>query len=120
MKLRFIVILRVEHLGCQPGAQQKFSHGARCKMLHTRNRMRFWRVADGSSGDGGIDGIISLHKLGLEKVYVQAKRWQQKVGRSEVRAFYGTLARQRATKGVFITNFAFTAHAMEFARSAEK
>ena len=84
--------------------------------------MRSRRVADGSSGGGGggIDDIISLHKLGLEKVYVQPKRWRQKVVDQKCRAFYGTPARQRAAKGVFITNFAFTAHAMEFACSAEK
>lgn len=74
----------------------------------------------GGSGDGGIDGIISLDKLGLEKVYVQAKRWQQTVGRPEVQAFYGALAGQRAAKGVFITTSAFTMQAAEFARSVER
>jgi restriction system protein len=74
----------------------------------------------GRSGDGGIDGIISLDKLGLEKVYVQAKRWQQIVGRPEVQAFYGALAGQRATKGVFITTSGFTSQAVEFARSVER
>ncbi|MEW6693757.1 MAG: restriction endonuclease [Pseudomonadota bacterium] len=73
----------------------------------------------GGSGDGGIDGIISLDKLGLEKVYVQAKRWQNTVGRPEIQAFYGALAGQRARKGVFITTSAFTAQALEFARSVE-
>lgn len=74
----------------------------------------------GKSGDGGIDGVISLDRLGLEKVYVQAKRWQNTVGRPEVHAFYGALAGQRATKGVFITTSTFTAHAVEFARSVER
>ena len=74
----------------------------------------------GRSGDGGIDGIISLDKLGLEKVYVQAKRWQQTVGRPEVQSFYGALAGQRATKGVFITTSGFTSQAIEFARSVER
>jgi restriction system protein len=74
----------------------------------------------GKSGDGGIDGIISLDRLGLEKVYVQAKRWQNTVGRPEVHAFYGALAGQRATKGVFITTSTFTAQAVEFARSVER
>lgn len=73
----------------------------------------------GGSGDGGIDGIISLDKLGLEKVYVQAKRWQASVGRPEIQAFYGALAGQRARRGVFITTSAFTAQALEFARSVE-
>lgn len=74
----------------------------------------------GRSGDGGIDGIISLDRLGLEKVYVQAKRWQGNVGRPEVQAFYGALAGQRAHKGVFITTSAFTQQAREFANSVER
>lgn len=74
----------------------------------------------GGTGDGGIDGVISLDKLGLEKVYVQAKRWQGSVGRPEVQAFYGALAGQRADKGVLITTSHFTAQAIEFARSVER
>jgi restriction system protein len=74
----------------------------------------------GGSGDGGIDGIISLDRLGFEKVYVQAKRWQSSVGRPEIQGFYGALAGQRANKGVFITTSTFTAQALEFARSVER
>ena len=74
----------------------------------------------GRSGDAGIDGIISLDRLGLEKVYVQAKRWQNSVGRPEVQAFYGALAGQRANKGVFITTSSFTAQAVDFASSVER
>lgn len=74
----------------------------------------------GGPGDAGIDGVISLDRLGLEKVYVQAKRWQGTVGRPEVQAFYGALAGQRARKGVFITTSSFTAQAVEFARSVEQ
>lgn len=73
----------------------------------------------GGSGDAGIDGIISLDRLGLEKVYVQAKRWQQAVGRPDVQAFYGALAGQRARKGVFITTSTFSAQAVDFANSVE-
>lgn len=73
----------------------------------------------GGSGDAGIDGVISLDKLGLEKVYVQAKRWQSAVGRPELQAFYGALAGQKAKKGVFITTSAYTAQAIEFAKSVE-
>ncbi len=69
---------------------------------------------------GGIDGVISLDKLGLEKVYVQAKRWQGSVGRPEVQAFYGALAGQRANKGVFITTSTFSSQAIDFARSVER
>jgi restriction system protein len=68
----------------------------------------------GRSGDGGIDGVISLDKLGLEKVYVQAKRWQGVVGRAEIQAFFGALAGRRAKKGVFITTSTFTREAREF------
>ncbi len=74
----------------------------------------------GGVGDGGIDGVISLDRLGLEKVYVQAKRWQSSVGRPEVQGFYGALAGQRANKGVFITTSTFTQQAIEFARSVER
>ncbi len=74
----------------------------------------------GRSGDGGIDGIISLDRLGLEKVFVQAKRWQSSVGREVVQAFYGALAGRRANKGVLITTSSFTPHAVEFARSVER
>ena len=63
--------------------------------------------------------MISLDKLGLEKVYVQAKRWQNTVGRPELQAFYGALAGQKAKRGVFITTSGFTAQAVEFAKSVE-
>lgn len=73
----------------------------------------------GGSGDAGIDGVISLDKLGLEKVYVQAKRWQGTVGRPELQAFYGALAGQKAKRGVFITTSSFTVQALDFANSVE-
>ena len=69
----------------------------------------------GGSGDGGVDGVISLDKLGFERVYVQAKRWQGSVGRPEVQAFYGALAGRRARKGVLITTSSFTRDAQGFA-----
>jgi restriction system protein len=68
----------------------------------------------GGSGDGGIDGVISLDKLGFEKVCIQAKRWQNTVGRPELQAFFGALAGRRAKKGVFITTSSFTREAREF------
>ena len=73
----------------------------------------------GGVGDGGIDGVISLDRLGLEKVYVQAKRWQSSVGRPDLQAFYGALAGHKARKGVFITTSTYTAQAIDFARSVE-
>jgi restriction system protein len=68
----------------------------------------------GAAGDGGIDGIISLDRLGFEKVYVQAKRWQKPVSRPEIQAFFGALAGRRAKKGVFITTSSFTREARDF------
>lgn len=71
----------------------------------------------GGSGDGGIDGIISLDKLGLEKVYIQAKRYavDNVIGRPEIQKFLGALAGRRATRGVFITTSRFSKEAREFA-----
>lgn len=88
------------------------------RMGYGASRADLQRV--GGVGDGGIDGIISLDRLGLEKVYVQAKRWQGGVGRPDVQAFYGALAGQRANKGVFITTSTFSPQALEFARSVER
>lgn len=87
------------------------------RMGYGANRSDLKQV--GGSGDGGIDGVISLDKLGLEKVYVQAKRWSGSVGRPEVQAFYGALAGQRARKGVFITTSSYTAQALDFAKTVE-
>jgi len=77
------------------------------------------RTRVGRSGDGGIDGIISLDKLGFEKVYIQAKRWDPgtKIGRPGVQAFFGALAGQRATKGLYITTSSFTKEAEQYAAS---
>lgn len=68
----------------------------------------------GKSGDGGIDGTISEDKLGLDVVYVQAKRWEGSVGREVVQAFAGSLKGVRARKGVLITTSHFTATAREY------
>ncbi|HAJ72617.1 MAG TPA: restriction endonuclease, partial [Methylophilaceae bacterium] len=59
--------------------------------------------AIGQSGDGGIDGIIDEDKLGLDSIYIQAKRWEGSVGRPEIQKFVGALQGNRAHKGVFIT-----------------
>jgi len=71
--------------------------------------------AIGRSGDGGIDGIIKEDRLGLDVIYVQAKRWDGPVGRPEVQKFAGALQGQRARKGVFITTSTFTKDAIEYA-----
>lgn len=68
----------------------------------------------GQSGDEGIDGIISEDRLGLEMVYLQAKRWEGTVGRPEIQKFVGALHGKRARKGVFITTGSFSAEAVSY------
>ena len=68
----------------------------------------------GGAGDEGIDGIIREDRLGLDTIYVQAKRWNNTVGRPEIQRFAGALQGQRARKGVFITTSSFTAEALEY------
>ena len=63
--------------------------------------------AVGRSGDGGIDGIIKEDSLGLEEVYIQAKRWEHKVPEKEIRDFTGALTGKGAQKGNFYYNFRF-------------
>jgi restriction system protein len=71
--------------------------------------------AIGRSGDGGIDGIIKEDKLGLDVVYIQAKRWDNNpVGRPDVMQFAGALQAQRANKGIFITTSRFTDDASSY------
>ena len=71
--------------------------------------------AIGKSGDGGIDGIIKEDKLGLDVVYIQAKRWDNNpVGRPDVMQFAGALQAQRANKGIFITTSRFTEDARTY------
>jgi len=73
----------------------------------------------GKSGDGGIDGIINEDRLGLDVIYIQAKRWEGSVGRPEIQKFAGALQGQRARKGVFITTSYFTKEAIEYAALIE-
>ena len=68
----------------------------------------------GQTGDGGIDGIIKEDRLGLDTIFIQAKRWQGSVGRPEIQKFVGALQGQRAKKGVFITTSAYTADAVDY------
>lgn len=72
--------------------------------------------AVGGSGDVGIDGIIREDRLGLEVVYIQAKRWENTVHRPEIQKFVGALSGQNARKGVFITTSSFSAGAVEYAK----
>ena len=71
--------------------------------------------AIGQSGDEGIDGIIKEDRLGLDIIYIQAKRWASTVGRPEVQRFAGALQGKRARKGVFITTSSFSREAEKYA-----
>jgi len=68
----------------------------------------------GQTGDGGIDGIIKEDRLGLDVIYLQAKRWQATVGRPEIQKFVGALQGHRARKGVFLTTSTFSQDAKEY------
>jgi restriction system protein len=70
--------------------------------------------AVGQSGDEGIDGIINEDLLGLDVVYIQAKRWEGTVSRPELQKFTGALAGKQAKKGIFITTSKFTSGAEEY------
>jgi restriction system protein len=73
-----------------------------------------------ASGDEGIDGIINEDRLGLDVIYLQAKRWQQTVGRKEIQSFVGALAGQQAHKGVFITTSDFADTAIAYAKKVSQ
>jgi restriction system protein len=88
------------------------------KMGYGRNRAEAGR-AIGQGGDEGIDGIISEDRLGLDAIYIQAKRWDGTVGRPEVQKFVGALHGKRARKGVFITTGTFSADAREYVAHIE-
>ena len=72
--------------------------------------------AIGRSHDGGIDGFINEDKLGLDRIYTQAKRWDRNVGSEEVRSFLGSLVHHHADKGIFITTSDFTPEARNTVR----
>jgi restriction system protein len=71
--------------------------------------------AVGKSGDEGVDGIINEDRLGLDVIYLQAKKWEDAVvGRPEIQRFVGALHGKRAKKGVFISTSTFSADAIEY------
>jgi restriction system protein len=75
----------------------------------------------GRTGDGGVDGVINQDKLGLEKIYLQAKRWSDSsVGIKDIMAFVGALDGQGASKGVFMTTSSFSRDATEYARKLQR
>ena len=76
-------------------------------------------MAIGKSGDGGIDGIINEDKLGLDSIFLQAKRWENTIPIKEIRDFAGSLLSKKAKKGVFITTSDFPKSAYDYVLSIE-
>lgn len=74
----------------------------------------------GRSGDAGVDGLINEDRLGLDVIYIQAKRWETPVGRPEIQKFTGALEGFRAKKGIFITSSSFTNDAKEYVERIDK
>ena len=99
---------------CEPAFFEKLVVQLLLKMGYGGSRQEAGRAV-GRSGDGGIDE----DRLGLDAIYLQAKRWEGVVGRPEVMKFVGALAGQRATKGVFITTSWFTQEAKDYAASSQ-
>jgi len=73
----------------------------------------------GKTGDEGIDGIIKEDKLGMDTIYIQAKRWEVVVGRPEIQKFVGALHGQKAKKGVFITTSSYTKDAVDYVKNID-
>jgi restriction system protein len=74
----------------------------------------------GKAGDGGVDGVIKEDKLGLDVLYIQAKRWDStSVGRPDIQSFVGALHGMKAKKGIFITTSSFTKEAKQYANGLE-
>ncbi len=99
--------------GCSPAFFERLMIELLVKMGYGGTRKDAGE-AIGRSGDGGIDGIIKEDRLGLDIVYIQAKRWHSNVGRPEIQKFAGALQGQRARKGIFITTSDFTQAARDY------
>lgn len=102
---------------CSPAYFERLVVQLMIKMGYGGSREEAGRAV-GRSGDGGIDGVINEDRLGLDAIYLQAKRWSNVVGRPDIQQFVGALAGQRASKGVFITTSRFTQEAREYAASS--
>jgi restriction system protein len=100
-------------MGCSPAFFERLVIDLLLRMGYGGTR-RDAGEAIGRSGDGGIDGIIKEDRLGLDVIYIQAKRWQGSVGRPEIQKFVGALQGQRARKGIFITTSSFTSEATHY------
>lgn len=100
---------------CSPAFFENLVIDVLLKMGYGGSRQDAGKIR-GGSGDGGIDGTINEDKLGLDIIYVQAKRWEGTVGRPEIQKFAGALQGQRARKGIFITTSGFSDEARDYVK----
>jgi len=100
-------------ISCPPSFFEKLVVDLLVKMGYGGSREEAGKAV-GKSGDEGIDGIIKEDKLGLDIVYIQAKRWTNPIGRPEIQKFVGALHGQRARKGIFITTSTFSQSAIDY------
>lgn len=104
--------------GCSPAFFEKLVIDMLTKMGYGGSRKDAGKAL-GKTGDGGIDGIIKEDKLGLDTIYIQAKRWENTVPVREIRDFAGALLSKKARKGIFITTSNFPKSAFDFVESIE-
>ena len=105
--------------GCSPDFFERLVVELLVKMGYGGSRKDAARAV-GKSGDGGIDGIIDEDRLGLDSIFIQAKRWDNgTVGRPDIQRFVGALMGKRARRGIFITTSQFSADAINFVNSID-
>ena len=105
-------------MGCSPAFFERLVVDLLVEMGYGGTRREAGKVI-GKSRDEGIDGIINEDRLGLDVIYIQAKRWEGTVGRPEIQRFVGALQGRRARKGVFITTSGFSDNAVQYAAMLE-
>jgi restriction system protein len=98
---------------CSPGFFERLVVELLVKMGYGGSRKDAGEAV-GHTGDEGIDGIIKEDRLGLDTIYIQAKRWERTVGRPDIHQFAGALTGQHARKGIFITTSSFSREARDF------
>jgi restriction system protein len=104
--------------GCSPSFFENLVVEVLVKMGYGGTRKDAGEVL-GKSGDEGIDGVINEDRLGLDVIYIQAKRWEGAVSRPEIQKFVGALQGKKARKGIFISTSDFSKQAREYASSIE-
>ncbi len=103
---------------CSPNFFERLVVALLVKMGYGGSRKEAGQAVGGTA-DGGIDGIIKEDKLGLDIIYIQAKRWENTVGRPDIQKFAGALQGQKAKKGIFITTSNFSKNALDYVKDID-